>query len=375
MERPVLTATLVTLLFGTPLSSTPLFSTSLFSTSLFSTSATPGSDGGVPELGRVGFGRDVDAALRVAKSTGKPVFLLFQEIPGCSTCRSFGAGPLSQPLLVEAIETLFVPVVVHNNRGGADAAVLARFGEPAWNNPVARFLGADGRDLVPREEGAWSSAALATRMLAALRAAGQTVPGWLELAQAELDPAHCERVVFAMHCFWEGQAALGGLPGVVDASPGFLDGAEVVEVSFVPRALPFADLVRRADALDCAVRVASANAQRVEEARTLVGERARRLDGLVQPAKVSDDLRHLKQQRRLDLAPLTRSQAVHVNAALALGRDVDAALLSPRQLELVRSIERTLAKHAAAFDGLERPSEVAALAAYSDGLAARLGDG
>lgn len=35
-----------------------------------------------PELGRVDWERDLDAALRRAKGADKPVLLLFQEIPG-----------------------------------------------------------------------------------------------------------------------------------------------------------------------------------------------------------------------------------------------------------------------------------------------------
>src|SRR5205085_11873279 len=118
-----------------------------------------GTDGRAqpPELGRVRFGRDLDAGLAAAQRDAKPVFLLFQEIPGCSTCRDFGGGPLSQPLLVEAIETCFVPVAIHNSAGGADAAALKRFGEPAWNNPVVRFVDAGGNDLIPRRDGAWST--------------------------------------------------------------------------------------------------------------------------------------------------------------------------------------------------------------------------
>ena len=35
-----------------------------------------------PELGTVKWGRDMDAALETSKESGKPVFALFQEVPG-----------------------------------------------------------------------------------------------------------------------------------------------------------------------------------------------------------------------------------------------------------------------------------------------------
>ena len=37
---------------------------------------------GAPELGTVKWERDLDAGLAAAKTSGKPVFLLFQEVPG-----------------------------------------------------------------------------------------------------------------------------------------------------------------------------------------------------------------------------------------------------------------------------------------------------
>jgi len=34
------------------------------------------------EVGHVNWGRDFDAALKMSADSGKPVFLLFQEVPG-----------------------------------------------------------------------------------------------------------------------------------------------------------------------------------------------------------------------------------------------------------------------------------------------------
>ena len=97
-----------------------------------------------------------------------------------ATCQSFGQGPLSHPLLVEAIEDLFVPLAIYNNREGEDAQVLKRYGEPSWNNPVVRFLGADGKDVIPRKDRQWSTHAVASRMVTALKSsatASGTVSG------------------------------------------------------------------------------------------------------------------------------------------------------------------------------------------------------
>ncbi len=288
-----------------------------------------------PELGRVHFLRSLDDALARASSEKKPAFLLFDEIPGCSTCKGFGAGPLSQPLLVEAIETLFVPVCVHNNKDGADAQALKRFGEPAWNNPVVRFVDAQGRDVIAREENVWVGSALASRMHRALIAAKQSPPAWFELAELDARRDELPRAVFAMHCFWEGQATLGTLAGIADARPAFVDGLEVVEVRYDPKTLPLSKLVCAADSAGLARRAWFASAKEVDEARVVLGERALPLSKDPQAAPASDDLRALKRSP-IQALGLPRAQAVRVNAELAAHGEPSSGTLSPRQLEELR---------------------------------------
>ena len=105
---------------------------------------------------------------------------------------AFGEGPLSQPLLVEAIEDLFEPVLIHNNAEGYDEQILERFLERAWNNPVVRYLDAAGDDLIPRAEEIWTTAQVTARTVLALRAAGRPVPPWLALLDEELNPTQPE---------------------------------------------------------------------------------------------------------------------------------------------------------------------------------------
>jgi len=107
----------------------------------------------------------------------------------------FGQKPLSHPLLVDAMENEFIPVAVHNNREGKDATILVRFGEPAWNNPVLRFLDAEGRDIVPRRDRIRSSEDVATRLVEVLVAAGREVPDYLRLALRELECASTDLAI------------------------------------------------------------------------------------------------------------------------------------------------------------------------------------
>jgi len=139
------------------------------------------------EIGSVNWGRDLDKALRLSGETGRPVFLLFQEVPGCSGCQDFGKTVLSNPRVVEAIESEFLPVLVYNNRGGEDRRLLERFNEPAWNFQVVRFLDPEGRDIIPRKDRVWTVRHLASRMIEALQVVGRPVPDSLR-ALAEESP-------------------------------------------------------------------------------------------------------------------------------------------------------------------------------------------
>ena len=285
------------------------------------------------ELGKVRWQRDLDAALAQSKKSGKPVFALFQEIPGCSTCQNFGSGPLSQPLLVEAIETEFVPLAIYNNRKGKDSQVLKRFGEPSWNNPVVRFLGADGKDVIKRRDRVWKTGGIAKRMVDALSAASRPVPGYLDAVVQEHSERK-EKTTFAMHCFWDGEARLGAMDGVIATRTGHVGGAEVVEVTFAPGRTGIGKLLKAARGQGCASRVFAQSKEQYEAAKAIIGDRARLLTTAIRPAKSSDQKFALRRSRyaKLDLTPF---QQTKVNAALRLGKTPDK-WLSPRQLAKIR---------------------------------------
>ncbi len=132
------------------------------------------------EVGSVNWGRDLNQALQTSGETGRPVLVLFQEVPGCSGCQEFGRTVLTHPQIVEAIETEFLPVLVYNNRWGEDRRILDRFGEPAWNFQVVRFLDAQGNDIIPRKDRVWTVGELAERMVKTLEVPGRPVPEYLK---------------------------------------------------------------------------------------------------------------------------------------------------------------------------------------------------
>ena len=84
-----------------------------------------------------------------------------------------------------------MPICVYNNtKGDADEAILKRYKERSWNNPVVRIVDAaserpDKELIVPRIVNDWTLPTLARSMKAAIEKRKQPVPKYLELLIAE----------------------------------------------------------------------------------------------------------------------------------------------------------------------------------------------
>ncbi|TMA25246.1 MAG: peptide-methionine (S)-S-oxide reductase [Deltaproteobacteria bacterium] len=176
-----------------------------------------------------------------------------------------------------------------------------------------------------------------------------------------------------MGCYWEGEAALGALEGVVATRAGFLDGEESVELSFDPRVISYPELVKRAAALKCATRVFARSEAQLGAARRLVGGRAVRSDETARAARRSDQEFYLGRST-LRFLPLTPLQATRVNASLGSGGD-PARWLSPRQRTLAGEIDAAFRRDPGRVARLERPASIAALPAYERDLRAALARG
>jgi len=279
------------------------------------------------ELGRVSWLRDYDAALAESRNTGKPVLILFQEVPGCATCRNYGRNTLSHPLIVEAIENEFVPLAIFNNKQGDDARVLAKYGEPSWNNPVVRIVDADGKNLGNRLAGNYSARGLYDAIGRVQLKTGRPVPGYLEALGRELTAdTDAEEAFYQMYCFWSGEHHLGNHDGVLTTEPGFLNGHEVVKITYDP-------------------------------ARTNTGELADYAAGKdFKPVKGGADYRpakkdHYYQLKQTDFIylPLTEVQKTKLNAAYGRGADMEA-YLSPKQLKYYRRIKAGKTKKIRLYD-------------------------
>ncbi|MCC7245284.1 MAG: thioredoxin family protein [Saprospiraceae bacterium] len=269
------------------------------------------------ELGKVQWSRDLDAGFEQSKASGKPMLILFQEVPGCSNCTRYGNNTLSHPLIVEAIESFFVPVCIYNNKGGKDAGALRRFDEPAWNNPVVRIVNSEGKDVVLRMSNFNSSAQLVNGMRRALEAGGSVIPAWMELLEEELSAreAGLKTATFSMYCFWSGEGTFGNIPGVVETEAGFQNGKEVVRVQYNPSKITEKEL-----------------------------ESLTKPKGIAACAKnegfrLDREPKYYLAQTDYRFVPMTSLQASRVNSALGQRGDADA-FLSPRQLDLLKKFQK-----------------------------------
>ena len=272
-----------------------------------SCSATPPTQ--PEEAGTVAWGRDLNAALSASKQSGLPVFALFQEIPGCAGCKQFGRDVLSNPLIAEAIASAFAPLLIHNNKPGRDAEAMQRFGEPAWNYQVVRFLDGDGHDIIPRKDHVWESGPLAERMITTLEKAKRPVPAYLRLVAAE-NSARLRQAVFTLDCFWTGEMELGKIHGVVTTEAGFMNSREVTLVRYDPEIIALPKLIAAAEKVRCAnaVHVPAAELQDARASRLQVGP----ISGY-RTAPASDQKKQIPGTVAAGLA-LTGAQATKVNA-------------------------------------------------------------
>ncbi len=267
------------------------------------------------ELGMVHWNRSFNTSLELSKKSGKPVLLLFQEIPGCSTCRNYGRNVLSDPMMVEIIEDQFVPCVVFNNKGGEDKLILQRYNEASWNNPVVRIVDAKGKDIIPRHANDYSVPGLLTSMRTALNKYGRKIPGYMQLYHSEQrGKAQEQTAYYSMFCFWSGEGHLGSCKGVIATDPGFMNSREVVRVTYNEAVLSLEALTKHAKASGCAL---------MQEA---TGYRS------------DKDPQYYLKQSVYKYIPLTPMQRTKINSALALKKD-PSALLSPKQKSWVGKIK------------------------------------
>ena len=284
------------------------------------------------ELGEVHWLRNLDEAKVKANTTQKPIFILFQEVPGCNTCQRYGQNILSHPLLVEAIESYFVPLAIHNNKGGHDKTVLRKFNEPAWNNPVVRITSAQGKDIIPRVSAKYDLLSVTSATLTAITASGQIIPKYLSLLETELQGSRYDQEAFlSMYCFWTGEKEIAKIPGVVKTEAGFMDGREVVKVNFNGSVTSLKNVIKEADKNACAQKVYVSDKSNIKNSK-------------VHSAKSftkDKESKYYLYKSKYSSIPMMDHQAMLVNSWIGQNRNPEE-LLSPRQLTFLGAKKKNL---------------------------------
>ncbi len=283
------------------------------------------------EAGNVRWSRDFKATLIKSQESGKPIFVLFQEIPGCIGCQTFGSKVLTHPLLVEAIESEFLPVLVYNSTfDGEDKKILDQFNEPGWNYQVIRFINGAGEDIIPRKDKIWTISGVASRMIATLQKLKRPVPLYLQNLVLELDNTNHGQIGFAMACYWTGEYKLGKVNGVVATEAGWYDNREVTLVTYHKDIVTTKDLIDYAAREQCAQRVYSFPGDQLISKRLTVkpfhAENYRK-------AQLTDQKKQLSLWPQIEKAQnMTQLQRVKLNSFAPDDRKKALRYLSPRQL-------------------------------------------
>jgi len=299
-----------------------------------------------PDL--VAWGDDLDTAMARSAESCRPVLTLYH-----GPDRGPDAAALtSQPLLAEAAEDLFIP--------------LALPADDANGETACRIFDAGGRDLVAPATVMEAPGELVRMMIGALEDGDGEAPQWLRLVMAETGAGERRMLSLAMFCYWEGEAKLGDLDGVLATRSGMMGEDEVVEVVYDPAVLGFETLVESARKMDCASAVYAHTAGDLALARDLVGD-------LAKPAPerarmVADDqVKYALKRTPMARLPLTPLQAARINADIRLGPD-PRRWLSPRQLKLLDAVKQLLEEDPDALNDFSPPEKPGLLADYQSRL-------
>lgn len=278
------------------------------------------------ELGKVKWIRDYDEAIRKSVEKDLPIFILFQEVPGCANCTKFGNTVLSHPLIVEAIESCFVPLVIYNNKGGKDKLILEKFNEPSWNNPVIRIINDKGSDIVKRQADFRSPSETVSTIIKALESSAKSVDQYLQLLHQEMlatESNQAEEAYLSMYCFWTGEVEIADIQGVLATEAGFMHGKEVVKVTYNKQMISLDEIAEKAKNKGCADQVyASVQKNSKVNVKPLSTYR-----------KDHEDKYYLRKSPYKTI-PMTELQKTKINRAIAKGVD-PTIYLSPRQLVIL----------------------------------------
>jgi len=299
---------------------------------------------------------DIDQAKNLANE--KPIFVLSKDFEQ--------SAPLFQPLIIEVIESHFIPVLI--SEPSATIEVRSHNGEQEiWK---LKIDAEETVDLINDKENLWTYK-IVEGIIRSLRVLSKTIPTYIESLSQELNP-NKEKATFCMYCFWTGEVKLGSIPGVVGTRAGFLGWGEVVEVQYDPQRLQYEELVKQAIRSDQASSIYTHTPQ--QDAilnKSFPKTKHSATTKLASNAPMSDQKRQLRFSS-IAWIPLTPFQAVQVNAALGSSKRVEN-YLSPKQLQIAAKLQNISSANLQPITKLEKERDktwldIRALPAYYNAL-------
>ena len=316
----------------------------LFAFLLLSVNPLGAGGGGAPDMnrpdsysrqdseipGRVEWILDPEDARMRSGSEGKPILLLVQNETKNGEGIEYWEAMLSQPLIVEAVESLFVPFAVKTNGGEKDRWLS---GIPGGGSQqfLIRITDRSFNDLIERITGIGGMQALLSSMILALESQSMDVPEYVRILYVEsMESESRETALFPVHCFWAGEVELGPSSGILETTPGRIGNREVVEVVFDKSVTSYGELLEESCDLGLSENAYALNDEQERVASELMGP-----EKVTQPGEMTPDKKPKYYLRRTTYryVPMTERQAILVNSDIFLKRDPQVRL-SPRQIRM-----------------------------------------
>jgi len=288
-------------------------------------------------LGRVRWMTSLEEAQVLADAEDMPILILHQNVSDNGRSLEYGTTVLDHPLVVEAIESLFIPVAFFQGGSGMDETYADLLGDLAPSALEVWITDSDFNDVAPRLGESHTIHELLGAMIEAYGWRGKDVPEYVKILHTEtVNPDALETAIFPVHCFWAGEVELGPSEGIVQTVPGRIDKQETVEVVFDRSVTSYEGLLEEALDVGLCENAYSLNDEQYRVASELVGTGKVKRAGKMFP---DNKPKYYLSKSAYRHVPMTERQSIMVNADLFYERD-PRNRLSPRQVQMHEFIER-----------------------------------
>jgi hypothetical protein len=302
------------------------------------------------ELGAVRYETSsVEEAKKIAQERNMPIFCIQAEVPGDIES---GKDVLSHPLIVEALESMFVCAAPKIPRKEFEDRYKPSAGRKAWYTTI-NFLDANGEELVPAIGGdTLVVPVIVDCIVRVLTQCKRPIPRYVSLLQEEQcgkstigcsgrAKRNCRCIVFGIHDYDRTEVEFAKIDGVLATICGTYIGNRVIRIVYNPKVLSFTTILHYsterhlADTIYYQTQDEKVAAQ-METSRLVEKPAIVKMEHLFKI--VVHDMKSALRRSLLGKVPLTDLQATRINLLIHQGQFHEATrLLSPRQFQVTRT--------------------------------------